>query len=327
MRPFTPLKVRSVLLAVLMAASGFAWAQPFGYGINSRGDFKDDARVGALWTINLATGEADREGRTRISNYIFIEGLSFGPDVLLYGVDDDTNTLIRIGLGSGNAVPVGGDNNLGLPAGNHDFGMTFTCSGDLLMTTDSNDLGRNLYSVNPETGETTLIGDLGVPIVDMASLGNRVFGIGRGMDAAGNPESPNLYLIDPVTPSATLVGPLGGEADLYNKAGLAADSGGNLWAVTERRDPGTPATSIASQILLVDPETGLAERQAETTTATGSEALVGIESLAIAPAGSCSDSGTVGDVPEIPVMSERAYALLVIVLFALGLLRLRAGPA
>src|SRR5699024_5947233 len=152
-------------------------------------------------------------------------------------VDDDTNTLIRIGTESGNAIAVGqSPGNLGLPAGNHDPGITFTCDGRLLVSIDSATLGVSLYEGDPETGRLERIGDLGAPIVDMTSLGDQIYGIGRGMASDGQPASPNLYRIDIESGRAELVGPLGDEADLYNKAGLAADAEGVLWAVTDRRN-------------------------------------------------------------------------------------------
>jgi len=328
MRVRTPLAWRCVILVVTLAASVSAWAEPHGWAINSRGDFFDSSRVGALWSLDLENGQAELEGRSRIDQYIFIEGLSFTPSEQLLGVDDDTNTLIRIGTSSGNAVAVNQQvRNLGLPSGNHDFGMTFTCEGRLLVSTDSQTLGLGLYEADPETGEVARIGDLGAPIVDMTSLGDRVYGIGRGMATDANPASPNLYLIDTETGAADLVGPLGAEVDLYNKAGLATDSDGTLWAVTDRRSPSNPDVSVASQVLRIDPLNGQAQRVAEVTSREGDGALVGIESLAIAPPGDC-DRGAPGQASSIPVLSTPALwvlSLLVLFLAAAPLRRLGAS--
>lgn len=328
MRSSTPPIWRSVLLAVTLTASASLWAQPFGYGINSRGDFTDDEKVGALWTINLATGEADREGRERIANYVFIEGLAFGPDERLYGADDDTNTLLVIGLQTGNAVQAGSpkrDNNMRMAPGVYDFGMTFTCDGNLLVSSDSNEHGQTLYSADIETGKLSPIGDLGASIVDMASIGDRIYGIGRGMDAAGNPKAPNLYLIDPEAPSAELIGPLGDEAGPYNKAGLATDETGNLWAVTDRRGTQSRNTSQASEILRIDPLTGTATKVAETRTASNGEALVGIESLAVSMPTACDfRSEHLNWVVDIPVFSNASRWVLILLLAGLALTRLRS---
>lgn len=340
MRSLT-LSLQCVLLVALLAASQVAFAQPYGYSVNSRGDFAQDEKVGALWTIDLATGEAsrDRESgdgkRTRISDdYIFVEGLAFLPDGRLLGADDHTNTLILIGLNSGSGIPFGSpaqDNNMGLPAGVHDFGMTFTCEGELLVSSDSLDLGQNLYRANLETGALSLVGDLGAPIVDLAAIGQQIFGIGRGIHADGSSYAPNLYLIDPDVPSATLIGPLGSAAGPYNKAGLAADEDGSLWAITDRRSAANHDVSQASEILRIDPETGAATLVAAAFTDEGGEALVGIESLAITTPLSCDvesgsgqEPGTADEVHSVPVFSDATRLVLILLLLLVAGLRLRA---
>lgn len=323
MRVSTLLCWRCVLLAVIIMAGSSAWAEPRGWVINTRGDLSDNSKIGALWSVDLQTGQAELGGRSRISQYLFIEGLSFSPDERLYGVDDDTNTLVRIGTSSGNAIPVNqNDRNLGLPSGNHDFGMTFTCEGRLLISTDSQSLGLGLYEADPETGEVARIGDLDAPIVDMTSLGDRVYGIGRGMATDSNPAAPNLYLIDTETGRAELVGPLGAEADLYNKAGLATDPEGTIWAVTDRRNPASRGDSTAGQILRIDPLSGKAEHVAEVTSSEVGGALVGIEALAIASPGSC-DRGVAVGATEIPTLSIPALWALVILVLALAAAPLR----
>ncbi len=325
MRPCTPLCWRSVILAVTLTVSGWACAQPEGWVINSRDYLSEEDQIGALWQLDLASGDARLEGRSRIQQFLFIEGLAFSGDEQLFGVDDSTNTLVRIGTRSGNAVAVGQESgNLGLPQGNHDFGMTFTCEGRLLISTDSESLGLSLYEVDPETGQAERIGDLGAPIVDMTSLGDQVYGIGRGMASEDNQASPNLYRIDPETGRAELIGALGSEADFYNKAGLAADSDGTLWAVTERRERSDRDSSRPSQVLRIDPATGQAERVAEVGSAESGGTLIGVESLAIAPPGDCSRgvAAGVGSIP-VPALSAPALWLLTLLVVTLAVTTLR----
>lgn len=306
-----------------MAASVCSWADPQGWVINSRDYLSEEQRIGALWEVDLSTGAARLDGRSRIQEFLFIEGLSFSEDGRLYGVDDSTNTLVRIGMQSGNAIAVAQTlRNLGLPQGNHDFGLTFTCDGRLLVSTDSEALGLALYEADPETGQVERIGDLGAPIVDMTSLGDRVYGIGRGMASDANPAAPNLYQIDIQTGAAELVGPLGNEAELYNKAGLATDSDGRLWAVTDRRSPSNREESLASQVLRIDAATGRAERVTEVSSVEGGGALIGIESLAIAPPGDC-DRGIPAGASPIPVMSAPALWTLGLLMLALAAAPLR----
>lgn len=327
MRRFTPPWWRCVFLFVALASSALACAQPDAWVINSRDYLSDDEQIGALWSLDLENGEARLDGRSRIAEFIFIEGLSFSPDGELFGIDDSTNSLVRVGQQSGAAIAVAqSPGNLGLPQGNHDFGLTFTCDGRLLVSTDSEGLGLGLYEADPSSGEASRIGDLGAPIVDLASLGDQVFGIGRGMASEDNPAAPNLYRIDVATGEAQLIGALGPEAGLYNKAGLAADAEGNLWAVIDRRDPASPDLSLPSRVLRIDPQTGNAEAVAATSAVETGQALIGIESLAIAPPGEC-ERGTPAGSQAIPVLSGPGAFVLFGGLFALALFSMRRSQA
>lgn len=327
MRRFAPLWWRCICLVVALASSAVVCAQPDAWVINSRDYLSDDERIGALWSLDLGSGEARLDGRSRIAEFIFIEGLSFSPDGDLFGVDDSTNSLVRVGQQSGAAIAVAqSPGNLGLPQGNHDFGLTFTCDGRLLVSTDSEALGLGLFEADPSTGEASRIGDLGAPIVDLASLGDQVFGIGRGMASDDNAAAPNLYRIDVDTGQARLVGALGPQAGLYNKAGLAADAEGNLWAVIDRRDPASPDLSLPSRVLRIDPATGTAEAVAAASSLENGQGLIGIESLAIVAPGEC-DRGTPAGSQAIPVLSGPGAVVLFGGLFALALFSMRRSPA
>ena len=316
------LPLRCVVLVVTLTASAFVCAQPYGYSINSRGDFTDDSRVFALWHINLANGQEEYIGWTGRGDFVDIEGLAFSSDNRLFGADDSTNTLVRVGTETGNAIPVGGSSsNMGVPLGTSmDFGLTFSCDGELLVSAAGT---GELYSADPETGRLSLKGDLGLPIVDLASVGDTIYGIGLGTDRDGRAAVPNLYRIDPVEVTAELIGALGSEASPYNQAGLAADSEGKLWAITDRNRVfgGTDTEAHPSEILQIDVETGRASRIAET--------IVGIESLAIAPPGPCDDSGERedhdgdSDAEPVPLMSDAGRWLLVLLLAGLAVFRLR----
>lgn len=320
MRAGTPLCWRSVVLLVALASSAFAWAQPHGYAINSKGYDLDDSRVAALWRIDLSTGSEEYIGWTGRGEYIDIEGIAFGEEGRLYGADDATHTLVLIGTETGNAIPVGGSrSNMGLRVGpSMDFGLTFTCEGELLMSSAGTE---SLYRVDPGGGAVELVGDLGVPIVDLAVVGQTVYGLGLGTDEAGREAVPNLYRIDSSTAAAELIGPLGTQASRYIQAGLAADEEGWLWAITDRNSVPPSTDRLPSEILRIDPSSGEAVRVAET--------LVGIESLAISGPGSC-DRGE--PLPgqysvDIPAMSPAGLVLLCLVLLALALGRLRGRTA
>lgn len=315
MRALTALFWRSVILTVTLAVGVSAWAQPYGYSVNSRGDFKDDSRVFALWQIDLASGAEEYIGWTGKDGFIDVEGLAFDAEGRLYGTDDDTNTLVRISIKQGNAVPVGGAiANMRLAGGQSmDFGLTFTCTGDLLVSSAST---RQLYRADVSTGRLELIGDMGQPIVDLASRGETIYGIGLGTDSNGRPVARNLYTVDPETAAATLVGPLGPAVAAYNQAGLATDEDGQLWAITDRNSVPPSTERLPSQILRIDPQHGRAEVVAET--------IVGVESLAIAPASACDAFPPAAMAAvQVPLMPRGGLWLLGLVLMLPAGLALR----
>lgn len=303
-------------LAVFLTASVSAWAEPIGYSVNSRGNFTNDEMVNALWEVDLATGEAINIGWT---GWLDVEGLAFDAENRLFGADDESNTLIRLSLVSGFGVAINNQiHNMGIPVNQvMDFGMTFTCSGELFLVTDAR---SELYRGDVSTGAIELIGgpgSLGAPITDIAAWGDDTYGIGQGLDGGGNTDSPNLYRINLENGTSELIGPLGPAASPYNNAGLAFDAAGGLWAVTDRRAVG--GMDFPSEILRVDPDTGAAEKISESTFESGP--LVGLESLAIAPPGGCE--ATAPEPLFIPVFHRPGLPLLVLLILGFGLLRLR----
>lgn len=298
-------------------------AAPQGYAINSAGNFTDDSLVFALWRVDLATGQETYVGQTALQGfYLDVEGLAFNAEEELFGADDDTKTLLRINPNNGNGIPVGGArHNLDVPEGQPmDFGMTFTCDGELLV---SSDVRESLYRADQESGELTLIGtegSLGAPITDLAAWGDQTYGIGQGSHRpSGNgpdqPDAPNLYRVDVEQASAELVGGLGSAVGLYHNAGLAFDDEGVLWALTNRRD--INGQDLPSQVLRIDPETGVAEMVAET--------IVGFESLAITVPGGCDgDPEPSGEDPLIvPALGAPGLAALAGLILMLTGWRLR----
>ncbi len=298
---------------LLLLGNSMAFAQPYGYSVNSRGNFPNSNDVNALWRINLADGSAERVSEQGLPTGFFdLEALAINPDAQMYGADDDLKTLVRVSMVTGVASAVGGTTiNMGRALGaNMDFGMTFDCKGQAFVVSD---VEQSLYSANIQTGALTLIGQagsLGAPITDVATYGEQTFGIGVGLDADGNPVAPNLYAIDLEQATATLIGPLGTEANPYNNAGLSFDEAGQLWAITDRRQVG--GVDHPSDILKIDPSTGQATRVATS--------IVGLESLAIAPPSSCERVLNPPTVVGIPIPATSPWGLL-----GLGFLLLMAG--
>ena len=313
--------LQCALAAVALTVVSVVSAEPLAYSVNSRGVEIDDQKVNALWRIDLSSGAAEYIGWT---SFLDLEALALSPDGLLYGVDDESNTLVRVNTVNGLAQPVGGPTNrfnTGLVPldRNLDFGMSFTCGGDLLVVSD---IEQSLFQANLETGKLTLVGAagaLGAPVTDIAVRGSDVFGIGVGLTAAGQPAAPYLYRINPEAPSAELIGPLGPAAAPYNNAGLSFDADGQLWAITDRRAVG--GQDLPSQVLRIDTDTGAATLIAES--------IIGLESLAIAPPAACEDEEGESRGPplDIPIFSSTGQLLFVMLLLLIGTVSLRRRSA
>jgi len=304
------------LLLVLVLPFASAWAAPIAYSVNS--DSGDASFADHLYSIDLATGVATRIGEVRPLEPIInsdIEGLAIDAGGTLFAADDADETLLIINLGSGQATPVNGSTfNLQLSQANYDFGLTFTCQGDLLMVADQ---PRSLFDVDDTAGQSVIVGvdgGLAAPITGIAAFGNLVYGIGQGSDDGVNPLAPNLYQIDPAAGTTSLIGPLGNTVATYLDAGLAFDSNGGLWAITDRRN--VAGGDFPSQVLSINTVTGEASVISEIPTTDGA---VGFESLAISAPGGCSPDNTFGVNPEgVPTLDQWALLLLVLLLSGLA---------
>jgi hypothetical protein len=141
-----------------------------------------------------------------------------------------------------------------------------------------------------------------------------------------------LYEIDLASGAASPIGTLGPDAADYFQAGLSFDEDGQLWAITDRRGPGLEE---GSEVLLLDPTTGLASRQGTTT-------QVGFESLAVAVPGGCEEEpappppppppppqqprASDGTVENIPVIDQAGRLTLLLLLLLTGLLATQRRP-
>lgn len=306
-----PLRVCAALL--LASATAGVAAQPVGFAINSRGNL-DDSQVDVLWALDLSTGTARALGK--VGNFIDVEGLALAPDGTLYGADDGSKTVLSINPNSGFPTALGGaESNMGMPIGTPlDVGLSMTCRGELLMVSD---VDRSLFRVDRESGRVTRIGEsgsLGVPMTDIAVLGEQAYGIGEGVDGAFRTASPSLFRIDMERATAEEIGPLGDRVAPYANAGLSFDASGRLWAVTDRRDSG--AIDLPSQIIEIDPRSGAAisVRDAD---------LVGFESLALAPPLCGAMVPGEGDVeedepPAIPATGPISLLVMALLLLLFG---------
>jgi hypothetical protein len=264
------------VISALLSAS--VLAGPMAYSINSDSGSAD---ADSLYKIDLLTGAQTKTGKVLSITEVRrdTEGLAMSPENVLYGVDDESLSLFPISMSTGsvdfsNEVQIKGD---GLSPGGHDFGLTFTCSGELYITSL---VTESLYRLELN-GATTLIGPLGAKVSSIASYGlsDKLYGLGNGEDDGGDVRK--FYEIDINTGNATIIGSLGGVPGQYTESGLAFDESGDLWAITDRRVINNSVADLPSQILSIDIGTGAAIVVSETTE-------VGFESLAIAAPSGCS---------------------------------------
>jgi hypothetical protein len=277
--------VRYLLITLLTTAASVAAAAPVGYSINSDGI--EDATHDSLYSIDLATGAETWIGRVTSRGVIRsdVEGLAFAPDGTLYGIDDDVMKLFPINPDNG-TVQTSDDVFISgfLTHGNNDFGMTFACDGSLYITSVAT---KSLYHLALD-GTTTLIGlegNLGANISALAAYGENpvmLYGLGNGLDGDLKEDSPNLFRIDVETGIATELMELGGAAEAYAEGGLAFDDDGQLWAITDRRDPiGQP---LPSELIQIDLDSATVSNVIQTNVA-------GFESLAITVPRGCEGTG------------------------------------
>ncbi len=306
-------RVRFVVSCVAVAAlcSGAAVAEPIAY----------TALDDKLARLDLATGQLFPVGEFgSISNtpFLDVEGMAFDSKGMLFAVSDTTETLMQVNIGSGRAAALSGIYGLGLQnqgtGGNLnqlDFGLAFTCTGDLYLSSDS--VGK-LWRVNQGDGSTSLIGSTGAKLSGLAAYGDELFGIGVGADEG-------LYSVDTDTGQATLIGRLQLGYTFYD-AGLDFDADGNLWAVLDFNPPpaGQPQIERVSEIVQINVDTGVASAP----TLVQGDDLIEIEALAIAPT-TCPD-GNGAPAVEVPVDGRGALGLLMLLIAGLGTVLLGRRP-
>lgn len=291
--------IAGLLSLCLMLLASTASAQPFAYGINSDADVNADQ----LLRINLENGAATEIGA--LPGFLTdVEGLAFSPEGVLYAADNATKTLIRIDLGNAETELVDSRRqNLGFSTSTAlDLGMTFNCSGELLMVAEQT---QSLYRVDTETGQARVVGQsggLGDMMTAMASHGDQVFTLSA--------ENNGLYRIDDVTGLAELVGRV--ENVDIRDAGMAFDADGRLWAILDGSD-----SSLGSY----DPSLILELNPLNAEIISITETLTGIESLAISPPTSCDIAGPM--VMPVPATQPAGMIVLIMMLSLMGLVRLK----
>ncbi len=285
-----------LLSLALLSPASVTEAAPLAYGVS----------FDTLYQLDLATGNATRLGTIGFND---VEGLAISADGTLYGVSDANKTLIMIDKRTGRGVAVGGLNgNLGLSgqgAGQFDamdFGLAFSCDGKLWLSSDAT---RKFWEVDPGTGATRFVGNLGVQITALGARGDGIYGFGSNGDES-------LYNIDLVSGQARVIGPMHNGSTIAD-GGLDADEEGNLWGVLDYRPP---QDNKPSDIVRIDHRTGLSTRISTT--------LTEMEGLAMAPVRTCgADPSPRGPAPvSIPSLQDLGLALLGSLMALVGFLAL-----
>ena len=245
------------------------------------------ATADRLYKINLRSGEPTMIGPLGAVGGVFedVEGLALDAGGKLFGIDDDTKTLLTISVTSGFATAVNnaqGNTRLTTVSNPQDLSIAFSCSGQLYAAALNS---KTLYRVNTSTGFFEAVGASGTlvgGITDLAVANGKMYGLGAD----------KLYRIDVETGVSSLVGSYGAGINFIEGGGLASDSSGQLWASAERRD--ARLDLLPSQIYRINADTGAATLNTTTS-------VEGIESLVIGPPHCVNGTVILGSVPSLNI--------------------------
>jgi hypothetical protein len=227
---------------------------------------------------HLATkvGGAGRYAGQIIGN---ISGLTTTADGTLYAAAGGFKLLIKVDPGSGEATVIGdfGLSGQGDPTRNDalDLNMVAGCNNTLWLTSA---VANKLWTVDANTGATTLVGPMGHTITGVVAKDTSLYG-------AGGKGDNTFYRIDPSTGAATAIGAFGPELNRWvNSVSMSFGGDGTLWAVINyvppEHDTDTPADW--GDLATIDPITG---RVHIIGAVTGPESLrqIGMKGFTIGP--------------------------------------------
>ncbi|VAW48058.1 hypothetical protein MNBD_GAMMA02-804 [hydrothermal vent metagenome] len=132
-----------------------------------------------LVQIDLETGEYESMGQIA-DPYIALEGLAMSANGTLYGADDNTKTLVQIVPSEARAFPVANVNQnfgFGSVPESYDFGLSFACDEKLYMVVKHT---QELYEVDATTGVATLVGNTARNFTSLASWGDDLYSVASG---------------------------------------------------------------------------------------------------------------------------------------------------
>ncbi|MEZ5462676.1 hypothetical protein [Dokdonella sp.] len=294
------MRMRACLIAVVLSVASIspAMAEPIAYGV----------AYDELYRIDLATRQATYVGSA--GSYAGIPlaaltGLTYGPGNELYAVAGTQKALVRINPGSAATTFVGSFGLAGQGQGQFDaldLSMTYGCDGSFWLTSAIN---RDLWRVNAQTAQLTLVGSTGRQISGLAMRNGVLYGTGIGSDQG-------LYRISTDTAEATLIGAYTGDVPWIDP-GFGSD--GLLWASLSYNPPFNREWSDLARI---DTSTGALTNLGPIT---GPDSLrfFSMKGLAVAP-NSCTPQGPGGGPVPPASVALPADAPWVLVLMGLTLL-------
>jgi streptogramin lyase len=199
-------KTSHAALALLLGVAlgpGAVRAQPIGYSLASD----------QLVRLDLASGAYTDIGTV---GSIGVTGAAWGRDGYLYAVADLTDDLWRIDRETAASTRLGP---LGINVAEA-AGLAFDACGTLWMVSN-----QRLYSLDPATGASTLVRDLGQHVDALTADGQTLLGVVDEGLARIDPQTGAIESFGDVAPVSTL------------QAGLDFDADGRLWGVFWKNGP------------------------------------------------------------------------------------------
>lgn len=158
-----------------------------------------------LYFLNRATGAATLIGA--VAGPADVSGLAFDPNTdTLYGIDQGTGQLYRIGIVNAAATPVGAASGPGVG------GIDADPARGIIYGVDDSGTGTRLVRIDAATGARTVVGALGAGITDCDGL-------------AYCPDDRFLYTVDQGTGRTLRVDPATGAAAVVGAAGPLGGAG------------------------------------------------------------------------------------------------------
>lgn len=229
--------------------------------------------VGVLATVDVGTGDVNVIGNMGV----VMTDIAFNPSGELFGID--FNQVYQINEQTANVSVVGPH---GIPGGN---ALLFGEDGTLYGAGDST---TSLFSINPNTGSSTIIGNTG-----FSSAGDLAFNSGNLFMSSISNELIRINLENGAT--GTAIGPLG----FPDVVGLATADDGLLYGLA------------GTEVLLVNPNTGSAT------------SVLDFSGEGVGPAFGSSFMTEAGAPPPAPIPVPAALPLFMAALGSLGFISLR----